>query len=61
MKNTKKTALIITNSILSVAGITFIIISMVTGKITPYLAMGLACTFIGNSLFFLYQKKNQKE
>ncbi|MBO4242885.1 MAG: hypothetical protein J5883_06365 [Clostridiales bacterium] len=61
MKNTKKTALIITNSILGAAAITFIIISMVTGAITPYLPMGLACTFIGNALFFLYQKSKKEE
>lgn len=45
MKNTFK---IISRLALAVTGIVFIIISMVTDKITPYLALGLAFTALAN-------------
>ena len=45
MKNTFK---IISRLALAVTGIVFIIISMVTDKITPYLALGLAFMALAN-------------
>ena len=34
--------------VIGIAGVTFIIVSMVTDKITPYLGIGTACTAIAN-------------
>lgn len=48
MKNTSKTLLLITRLILGAAAITFIIISIVTDKVTPYLAIGMGLTAVTN-------------
>ena len=45
-----KTIRIIISIILAVAAIVTIVISMVTGKTTPYLAISLACSAIANFL-----------
>ena len=48
MKNTSKKTLFIVRLVLGIAAIAFIIISMVTGKVTPYLAIGMSLTAIAN-------------
>ena len=48
MKNTKITASAVIRIVLALASIAFIIISMVTDKTTPYLAIGLSLLAISN-------------
>ena len=49
MKNTL-TRLFIARLLLGIAAIAFIIVSMVTDKVTPYLAIGMSLTAIANIL-----------
>ena len=51
MKNTL-TILFIVRLLLGIAAIAFIIVSMVTDKVTPYLAIGMSLTAIANILNF---------
>lgn len=48
MKNTKITASAVIRIVLALAAIAFIIVSMVTDKTTPYLAIGLSLLAISN-------------
>ena len=45
--------------LIGVAAITCIILSMVTGKVTPYLAMGLGLGAIGNTIGFVINTKKK--
>ena len=48
MKKSTKAVTIAVQAVLGAAAITCIIISMVSDKTTPYLAIGLCCTAIAN-------------
>ena len=48
MKKTSEKALFIIRLVLGIAAIAFIITSMVTDKVTPYLAIGMSLTAIAN-------------
>ena len=60
MKNTSKTLLLITRLILGAAAITFIIISIVTDKVTPYLTIGMGLTAITNMINCISGKQNKR-
>ena len=60
MKNTSKTLLLITRLILGAAAITFIIISIVTDKVTPYLAIGMGLTAIANVINCMSGKQKKR-
>ena len=49
--------------LIGVAALACIIISMVTDKVTPYLAMGLGLSCIGNTLgmIMIHRKKGNKD
>ncbi len=61
MKNTKKTIMTATRIVLSLLAITFIIISMVTDKTTPYLAIGMGLTAICNISGCIAMNRKGKE
>ena len=60
MKNTSKTLLLFTRLILGAAAITFIIISIVTDKVTPYLAIGMGLTAITNIINCISGKQKKR-
>ena len=55
-----KTVIYVIIGLIGIAALTCIIISMVTGKVTPYLAMGRGLSFIGNAIGMVtvYRKKD---
>ena len=62
MKKNVSVATVVTCVILGVIGaaaITCIVLSMVTGKVTPYLAMGLGLGAIGNTIGFVVNMKKR--
>ena len=62
MKKNVSVATVVTCVILGVIGaaaITCIVLSMVTGKVTPYLAMGLGLGAIGNMIGFVINMKKK--
>ena len=62
MKKNVSAATVATRVVLGLIGaaaIACIIISMVTGKVTPYLAMGLGLGAIGNSIGFVVNMKKR--
>ena len=61
MKNTKKTLMMAVRIVLALAGMTCIIVSMVTDKTTPYLALGLGLTAIANLINCFSIKKMKEE
>ena len=62
MKNTKTVILTATRIVLALAAIACIIVSMVTDKTTPYLAIGLGLTAIANiSGCIAASKKGKKD
>ena len=62
MKNTtKKTIAMAARIILALAGVTCIIISMVTDVTYPYLAIGLFCTAVANFINCYSIKKMKEE
>ena len=61
MKNTKKTLMMALRIVLALAGMTCIIVSMVTDKTTPYLALGLGLTAIANLINCFSIKKMKEE
>ena len=62
MKKNVSAATVATRVVLGLIGaaaIACIIISMVTGKVTPYLAMGLGLGAIGNTIGFVVNMKKR--
>ena len=62
MKKNVSAATVATRVVLGLIGaaaIACIIISMVTGKVTPYLAMGLGLGAIGNAIGFVVNMKKR--
>ena len=51
--------LVVVRMVLALAGITCIIISMVTDQVTPYLAMGLGFTAVANMINCRYLLKKK--
>lgn len=45
--------------LIGVASISCIILSMVTGKVTPYLAMGLGLGAVGNAIGFVFNMQKR--
>lgn len=50
MKNTSDRVLVVVRLVLGLAAVAFIIISMVTDKVTPYLPIGMSLTAVANIL-----------
>ena len=64
MKKNVSAATVATRVVLGLIGaaaIACIIISMVTGKVTPYLAMGLGLGAIGNTTGFVINMKKKEK
>ena len=64
MKKNVSVATVVTCVILGVIGaaaISCIVLSMVTGKVTPYLAMGLGLGAIGNTIGFVINMKKKEK
>ena len=57
--NAAMVAIYVIMGLIGAAAITCIIISMVTGKVTPYLAMGLGLGAIGNAIGFVVNMKKR--
>ena len=57
--NAAMVAIYVIMGLIGAAAIACIIISMVTGKVTPYLAMGLGLGAIGNSIGFVVNMKKR--
>ena len=57
--NAAMVAIYVIMGLIGVAAIACIIISMVTGKVTPYLAMGLGLGAIGNAIGFVVNMKKR--
>ena len=57
--NAATVAICVVMGLIGAAAIACIIISMVTGKVTPYLAMGLGLGAIGNSIGFVVNMKKR--
>ena len=57
----KEVVIYVIIGLIGAAALAFIIISMVTDKVTPYLAMGLGLSFIGNAIgtVIVYRKKGK--
>ena len=58
-KNVTKVAMCVVMGLIGAAAIACIIISMVTDKTTPYLAMGLGLGAIGNTIGLLAVRKQR--
>ena len=61
MKNTKKTIWTVVRIVVSLIAIAMIIISMVTDKTTPYLAIGMGLTALINITGCIAMSKKGKE
>ena len=57
--NAAMVAIYVIMGLIGVAAIACIILSMVTGKVTPYLAMGLGLGAIGNTIGFVINMKKK--
>ena len=59
--NVAKVVIYVVMGLIGVSAIACIIISMITGKVTPYLAMGLGLGAIGNAIGFVtvYRQKGK--
>lgn len=57
--NATMVAIYVIMGLIGAAAIACIIISMVTGKVTPYLAMGLGLGAIGNAIGFVVNMKKR--
>ena len=57
--NAAMVAIYVIMGLIGAAAIACIIISMVTGKVKPYLAMGLGLGAIGNSIGFVVNMKKR--
>ena len=61
MKNTKNTIWTVIRIVLSLIAIAFIIVTMVTDKTTPYLAIGMGLTALINITGCIVQSRKGKE
>ena len=57
--NAATVAICVVMGLIGAAAIACIILSMVTGKVTPYLAMGLGLGAIGNTIGFVINMKKR--